>query len=148
VSFAAITLCVTSHRVFIVAVVTSLSTQPGNFWIHLRIDTPSFPRKFSEPPPSLPSISETKEFFSSPAVSRTALGPTKPPIQWVPGTLSLGLRLPGREANHSPPSNVEVKNAWSYTSIPQYAFMAWCSVKIQGHLYLYIIIIISHHLYL
>jgi len=21
------------------------------------------------------------------------------------------------------------KNEWSYTSIPQYAFMAWCSVK-------------------
>jgi hypothetical protein len=25
----------------------------------------------------------------------------------------------------------EVKNAWSYTSTPQYAFMAWWSVKIQ-----------------
>jgi hypothetical protein len=25
----------------------------------------------------------------------------------------------GREANHSPPSSAEVKNAWSYTSIPQ-----------------------------
>jgi hypothetical protein len=32
-------------------------------------------------------------------------------------------------ADHSPPSSVEVKNAWSYTSTPQYAFMAWCSVK-------------------
>jgi hypothetical protein len=30
---------------------------------------------------------------------------------------------------YSPPYNVEVKNAWSYTSAPQYAFMAWCSVK-------------------
>jgi hypothetical protein len=28
------------------------------------------------------------------------------------------------------------KNEWSYTSISQYAFMAWCSVKAQG-LYLY-----------
>jgi hypothetical protein len=30
------------------------------------------------------------------------------------------------------------KNAWSYTSTPQYAFMAWCSVKAQGRLYLYL----------
>jgi hypothetical protein len=28
-----------------------------------------------------------------------------------------------------PPSSAEVKNAWSYTSIPQYVFMAWCLVK-------------------
>jgi hypothetical protein len=27
------------------------------------------------------------------------------------------------------PSSVEVKNAWSYTSTPQYFFMAWCIVK-------------------
>jgi hypothetical protein len=43
------------------------------------------------------------------AVSRTALGPTQPPIQWVPGTLSLGVKRPGREAVHSPPSSAEVK---------------------------------------
>jgi hypothetical protein len=24
------------------------------------------------------------------------------------------------------------KNEWSYTSTPQYAFMAWCLVKAQG----------------
>jgi hypothetical protein len=41
--------------------------------------------------------------------SRTALGPTQPPIQWVPGVLSLGLKRPGREADHSPPSSAEVK---------------------------------------
>jgi hypothetical protein len=27
------------------------------------------------------------------------------------------------------------KNEWSYTSTPQYALMAWCSVKAQGQLY-------------
>jgi hypothetical protein len=37
VRFAAITLCVASQRVFIVVV--SLSTQSGNFWIHLRTKT-------------------------------------------------------------------------------------------------------------
>jgi len=26
-----------------------------------------------------------------------------------------GIKLPRREANHSPPSSAEVKNAWSYT---------------------------------
>jgi hypothetical protein len=35
--------------------------------------------------------------------------PTQPPIQWVPGTLSLGVKWPGREADHSPPSSAEVK---------------------------------------
>jgi hypothetical protein len=29
-------------------------------------------------------------------VSRTALGPTQPPIEWIPGALSLGVKRPGR----------------------------------------------------
>jgi hypothetical protein len=41
--------------------------------------------------------------------SRTALEPTQPPIQGVLGTLSLEVKRPGREADHSPPSSVEVK---------------------------------------
>jgi hypothetical protein len=41
--------------------------------------------------------------------SRTALGPTQSPIQWVPGALSLGVKRPGREADHSSPSTTEVK---------------------------------------
>jgi hypothetical protein len=36
VSFAAITVCVASQRVFIFVVVFSLSTQSGNFWIYRR----------------------------------------------------------------------------------------------------------------
>jgi hypothetical protein len=40
----------------------------------------------------------------------------QPPIKWVRGALSLGIKQPGREADHSLPSSVEVKNAWSYTS--------------------------------
>jgi hypothetical protein len=54
---------------------------------------------------------------------------TQPPIQWVPGTLSLGIKRPGREADHSPPFSAEVKNAWSYTSTPQYFFMTYCLLK-------------------
>jgi hypothetical protein len=41
--------------------------------------------------------------------SRTALRPTQPPIQWVQGALSLGIKRPGHEADHSPPSSAEVK---------------------------------------
>jgi hypothetical protein len=41
--------------------------------------------------------------------SKMALGPTLPPIQWVPGALSLGIKRPGREADHSPQSSTEVK---------------------------------------
>jgi hypothetical protein len=37
--------------------------------------------------------------------------------------------FPGGKAYHSPPSSAEVKNAWSYTSTPQYIFMTWCLVK-------------------
>jgi hypothetical protein len=50
--------------------------------------------------------------------SRPALGPTQPPIQWVPGFLSLGIKRPGSEADHSSPSSALIKNAWSYTSTP------------------------------
>jgi len=32
--------------------------------------------------------------------SRPALGPTQPPMQWVQGALSLGLKRPGHEADH------------------------------------------------
>jgi hypothetical protein len=32
--------------------------------------------------------------------------------------LSLGVKRSGREADHSPPSRAEVKNAWRYTSTP------------------------------
>jgi hypothetical protein len=46
-------------------------------------------------------------FFTSP--SRTALGPTQTPIKWAAGALSLGIKQPGREADHSSSSSAEVK---------------------------------------
>jgi hypothetical protein len=54
-------------------------------------------------------------------LSRPALGPTQHPIQWVPGALSPGIKPPELEADHSPPSSVEVKNGGA---IPPYVFMA------------------------
>jgi hypothetical protein len=61
--------------------------------------------------------------------STPGLGPTQPPIQWVPRALSLGVKWPGREVDHSPSSSAVVNNAWRYTSTPPYTFMEWCSVK-------------------
>jgi hypothetical protein len=67
--------------------------------------------------------------FTFTTASRTALGPTQPPIKWVRRALSLGVKRPEREADHSPPSSAEVKNSWSYTATAQYVFMAWCLVN-------------------
>jgi hypothetical protein len=47
--------------------------------------------------------------FTTP--TRPALGPIQPCIQWITWTLSLGVNLPGREADHSPPSSAEVKES-------------------------------------
>jgi hypothetical protein len=38
------------------------------------------------------------------------------PIQWVPWALSPGVKWPGREVDHSPPTSAEVKKMWIYTS--------------------------------
>jgi hypothetical protein len=61
--------------------------------------------------------------------SRTALGPTQPPIQGVPGVLSLWVKRPRREVDHSPPSSA----------------MAWCLVKAQGQLYLYLLPLLTDY---
>jgi hypothetical protein len=60
------------------------------------------------------------EIFLLTTTSRLALGPTQPPIQWVLGALSFGVKQLGHEADHSPPSSAEVKNEWIYTSTPSH----------------------------
>jgi len=70
------------------------------------------------------------KFFSLfSTASRTALGPTQPPIQWVPGALSLGVKRPGREADHSPPPGTEVKNVLRYSSTHNCVIMTRYLVK-------------------
>jgi hypothetical protein len=54
------------------------------------------------PPPPPPPISVLQYFA-------TRLSHIYPPIQWVPGALSLGVKRPGREAYYSPPSSAEAK---------------------------------------
>jgi hypothetical protein len=43
------------------------------------------------------------------AASRTVLGLTQSPIQWVPSPFSLGVKRPEHEADQSPLSSAEVK---------------------------------------
>jgi hypothetical protein len=56
--------------------------------------------------------------------SRPTLGPTQPPIQWVPAALSPGVKQPGTEVDHSPPNSAEVKKMRIYTCTPLYVLMA------------------------
>jgi hypothetical protein len=49
-----------------------------------------------------------KNFLISKSSTPT-LGPIQPPIQWVPGALSLRVKRLEREADHSPPTYAEVK---------------------------------------
>jgi hypothetical protein len=69
---------------------------------------------------------------------RPALGPIKPPIQWVPGGSYLGIKGPGPKANQLPPSSEDVKNDWSYASSSQHLLMAWCLVKHRDNLIFHI----------
>jgi len=64
-------------------------------------------------------------------------------VEWENGLRMTNWKTRGKRrfhyyhfGQHSLPSSTEIKNSWSYTSTPQYAFMTWCSVKAQGHIYL------------
>jgi len=50
--------------------------------------------------------------------STPALRPSQPPIQWVPGALSLRVKRLGREADHTPLSSAEVKGVELYIHSP------------------------------
>jgi len=70
--------------------------------------------------------------------SRTAHGPTQPPIQWIPGALSLGVKWPGHEADHSPPSSAEIKECmelYLHSSIHLHGVVLSLK-KAHGQLYL------------
>jgi hypothetical protein len=71
--------------------------------------------------------------FRVPEESRIFSSPRHPDRLWVPLSLiSNGYRRPflpgvkrqGCEADHSPPTSVEVKKMWIYTSNPPHVFMA------------------------
>jgi hypothetical protein len=61
-------------------------------------------------------------------VCRTTLGLTQLSIQWVPGALSLGVKRPRREADHSH-LMPRPRMRRAIPPLLQYVFMAWCLVK-------------------
>jgi hypothetical protein len=60
------------------------------------------------------SPGRVKNFLFSTS-SRPALRSTQPPLRRVPGALFPGVKRPGREVDHSPPTSAQVK-MWIYTS--------------------------------
>jgi hypothetical protein len=74
-----------------------------------------------------------------PVWSRIFSFPRRPDRLWGPSNLlsngyrglSLGVKRPGREADHSLPASAEVKKMWIYTSTPPYACMTQCLIKIS-----------------
>jgi hypothetical protein len=65
-----------------------------------------------------------RDCFLFATVYRSVLGPTQSLIKLVPGALSPGVKRPMCEADHSPPSSAEVKNAGRPTSTPPHVLMA------------------------
>jgi hypothetical protein len=79
------------------------------------------------------------EFFHSPSLLDLYRSPTSLLSNGVPGAVSLGIKRRGRKADNSPPSSTEIKNAWSYTSIPPKPPLHGAQLKkSQGQLHLYL----------
>jgi len=65
-----------------------------------------------------------REFFSlRHRIQIGTLGSTQHPNQLGTGDVFPGVKLPGYEADSSPPSSAEVKNTWIYTSSLQYVYV-------------------------
>lgn len=68
--------------------------------------------------------------------STLALGPTQPPIQWVPEALLQVVKQPAREADYSSPSSAEVKNECTCPHLGlRYAFSAGTGTTLLVPLY-------------
>jgi hypothetical protein len=61
------------------------------------------------------SIHSKGKFFLNFTAPRPTLGPTQPPIEWVSEANYTERKLPGLEAEHSPPSRSEVTNGAALT---------------------------------
>jgi hypothetical protein len=72
---------------------------------------------------SIPGKCKVSTFYKS---SIPVLGPIQPPIQWVPRAVSQGIKRPGCEDNHSPPSSTEIKTGGAIPSLLHTS--KWCDV--------------------
>jgi hypothetical protein len=78
------------------------------------------------------SILGKGEIFLFSTASRAAQGSAQPPIQWVSGAVSPGVKRPGREADNSPPSSADVKNCGAIP--PLHHTHSWHSVYLIKHI--------------
>jgi hypothetical protein len=76
------------------------------------------------------SPSRVKNFFFSKPF-RPVLAPTQPPIEWVTGALSPGIKRKGREADHSPPTTADVKKNEFIYPLPHTS--SWRSAQLVKH---------------
>jgi hypothetical protein len=67
------------------------------------------------------------------------LGPIQSFINFVLWVFYPGVKQPGHEDDHSPPSTAQVKKMWSYSSTPPYVFMAFCLIMRRIHLYVVVL---------
>jgi hypothetical protein len=64
------------------------------------------------------SIPGKGKIFIFSTASKSALGPTQPPLQWVPGAIFPGVKRPGLQADNLPSSRAEVKNVGAIHPLP------------------------------
>jgi hypothetical protein len=70
-----------------------------------------------------------KRNFCFTTASKSSLGPNSASYSMDTEDLSPGVKRPKCEPDLSPPSNADVKDAWSYNSTPPYIFMVWSLIK-------------------
>jgi hypothetical protein len=84
------------------------------------------------------SLAGVKRIFPLASVSRPALGPTQPPVQWVPGVLSPGLKR-GQGVTLTTHPHL-VPRSWmsrSYIPLPASASMACRGTALLIYIYIY-----------
>jgi hypothetical protein len=57
-----------------------------------------------------------------------------PPIQCIPGAISMAMKRPGRETDHSPLFHAQIISTLSYSSTPPYVFTMWCLIKHRNNI--------------
>lgn len=66
-----------------------------------------------------------KRIFLYPKTFTPALRPTQPPVEWISGAFSPGYSELDVKVSNSSTSSAEVKNEWSYKSIPRSELMTY-----------------------